>query len=75
MPGFAKGEKVRVRYSDTSRYPAIIIELIPRSPADDPDDGDRYKIRWDPPDPNLQPTWTAHEDLIERIKNDAAYRH
>jgi hypothetical protein len=68
MPGFVMGEKIAVRYSDNAWYPAIIIGLIPRSPTDDPDDGDTYKVRWDPPDPNLQPTWTAHEDLIRRIK-------
>jgi hypothetical protein len=66
MSGFAKGEKVAVRYSDNAWYPAIIIEMIPRSPAHDPDDGDTYTIRWDPPDENLSPIWIAHEDLIRR---------
>jgi hypothetical protein len=72
MPGFARGEKVEVRYIDTGWYPAIIIELIPRSLAGDPDDGDRYRIRWDPLDPNIRQLGPPTKILSGGEKNDAA---
>jgi hypothetical protein len=68
MAKFSKGDKVDVRYKDGARYPAVIVNIEPRRPDYDPEDGDTYIVRWEPPDPNIPPTWTADEDSIRRLK-------
>jgi|HubBroStandDraft_6_1064221.scaffolds.fasta_scaffold1225795_1 hypothetical protein len=49
------GKKVAVRYSDNSEYPAILVREI---------NAEDWIVRWDPPDPNLPPTYPAHIDDI-----------
>jgi hypothetical protein len=68
MAKFGKGERVDVRYKDGARYPAIIVDIEPRRPDHDPQDGDTYIVRWEPLDPNIPAMWSAHEDDIRRLK-------
>jgi hypothetical protein len=68
MAKFSTGEKVDVRYKDGARYPAVILNIVTRNSDHDPEDGDEFVVRWDPPDPNVPPTWIAHEDNIRRLK-------
>ena len=49
------GEKVRVRYRDGAWYPAVILRF----------EKEKVLVRWDPPDPNIPPTYLADEDDIQ----------
>ena len=65
---FSPGDKVDVRYEDGARYPAVIIEPRPRPEGHEAEDGDNYVLRWEPPYPNIPPTWIAHEDDIRKLR-------
>lgn len=61
---FGKNDRVRARYTDNAWYPARIVDMAPRRANRDPEEGDTYIIRWDPPDPNIPETYRVHEDDI-----------
>lgn len=44
------GDRAQVRYIDRAWYPAIVVSVSPR-----------FVVRWDPPDPNIPPTFVVDD--------------